>query len=113
MPTLSVRPRRRQLTASSAAYRLTRTEQETVVRWDRAEEQVHLWSASPVTWRKLARLGIPAGRETRLPGGVVSGRFYTIPLSRFRWGLKRASGPARRLPPRRLTALSGGAHDAA
>ena len=34
-------------------------EQETVVRWDREGECVHLWSASPVTWRKLERLGVP------------------------------------------------------
>jgi hypothetical protein len=92
MRTLSVRPRPRQLAAASAAYRPTRAEQETVLRWDRADDQVHVWSASPVTWRKLERLGIPAGHETRFPGGVVSGRFYTIPLSRFRWGLKRVGG---------------------
>jgi hypothetical protein len=90
MPTLSVRPCPRQPAASSAAYRPTRAEQETVIRWDRADDSVHVWSASPVTWRKLERLGIPAGRETRFPGGAVSGRFYTIPFSRFRWGLKRA-----------------------
>jgi hypothetical protein len=98
MPTLSVRPRPRQLTESSTAYHQTRAEQETVLRWDRTDDQVHLWSASPVTWRKLERLGIPAGRETRFPGGAVSGRFYTIPLDRFRWGLKRA-GPAGGRPP--------------
>jgi hypothetical protein len=86
----SVRPRFRQSAASSAAHRTTRAEQETVIRWNRADDLVHLWSASPVTWRKLEGLGIPAGRETRFPGGVVSGRFYTILLSRSAWGLNRA-----------------------
>jgi hypothetical protein len=70
-------------------YRPTRAEQETVLRWDRAGEYVHLWSASPVTWRKLERLGIPHVHEARSSGGVVSSRFYRIPLTRFRWGLKR------------------------
>ena len=47
-----------------------------------------LWSASPVTWRKLARLGIrPIWQALRQ--GEAAGRFYQIPLARFRWGLKR------------------------
>ncbi len=111
MPTLSLRPRRRQPAAASAAYRATRAEQETTIRWDRADDQVHLWSASPVTWRKLARLGIPAARETRFPGGACSGRFYTIPVGRFRWGLKRAAAPGR-LAPRRPRSLQDPREDA-
>ncbi|MCI0372779.1 MAG: hypothetical protein L0214_15710 [candidate division NC10 bacterium] len=75
-----------------AHYHLTRAEQETTIRWDREDPTVHLWSADPVTWRKLARLGILATRETRCHG-AVSGRFYTIPLNRFRWGVRR--GPSR------------------
>jgi hypothetical protein len=68
----------------------TRAEQETVLRWDEDEKLVHLWSASPVTWRKLARLGIEPHRETRRAGEVTD-RFYRVPVTRFRWGLKRAS----------------------
>ena len=115
MPTLSVRPRPRQPAASSTAYRPTRAEQETRIRWDRADGSVHVWSADPVTWRKLARLGIAPIRETRFPGGGVSGRFYTIPVTRFAWGLKRVGvkAPGRRPPGRPLVALPGGAHDAA
>ena len=30
-------------------YRPTRAEQETVMRWDREDDEVHVWSASPVT----------------------------------------------------------------
>jgi hypothetical protein len=52
----------------------------------RAGDHVYVWSASPVTWRRLERLGMPPVRETRPPGGVVSSRFYRIPFSRFRWG---------------------------
>ena len=47
----------------------------------------------PVTWRKLERLGFPPIRET-MADGKVSGRFYRIPLNRFRWGLKRAGSAA-------------------
>lgn len=83
-------------------YRPTRAEQETVFRWDREDDQVHVWSASPVTWRKLERLGIPPARETRCQGRV-SGRAYRIPVSRFRWGLKRAGA---RVQVRRLAVQS-------
>ena len=84
-------------------YRPTRAEQETVLRWHRAGDHAHVWSASPVTWRKLERLGIPPVRETRPPGGVVSSRFYRIPFSRFRWGLKRVES---RAPGRRVAVRS-------
>jgi hypothetical protein len=78
-------------------YRPTRAEQETVLRWDRDDDQVHVWSASPVTWRKLERLGVRPVRETTCQGRA-SGRFYRIPLSRFRRGLKRV-GTAGGRPP--------------
>jgi len=41
----------------------TRSEQETAFRWDEDEKVVHVWSASPVTWRKLTGLGIEPHRE--------------------------------------------------
>jgi hypothetical protein len=83
------------------AYRPTRAEQETVIRWDREEPTVSVWSASPVTWRRMARLGIQPVPETTI-GGQPAGRFYQIPLSRFRWGLKRAGvkAPGRRVAVR-------------
>lgn len=71
---------------------LTRAEQETVIRWDEGEKVVHVYSASPVTWRRLARLGLTPIRETRHEG-EVTGRFYTLPLARFRWGLKATGRP--------------------
>jgi hypothetical protein len=84
-------------------YRPTRAEQETVLRWDRARDHVDVWSASPVTWRKLERLEIPHVHETRFPGGPVSGRVYRIPLSRFRRGLKRVGA---RVPGRHVAVRS-------
>ena len=65
-----------------------RAEQETVIRWDEAEKVVHIWSASPVTWRRMARLALSHHKETTMEGNL-SGRFYRVPLARFRWGLKR------------------------
>jgi hypothetical protein len=68
---------------------LIKAERETVIRWDEEERVVHVWSASPAVWRKLARLGIGVVRETKR-GTEVSGRFYRVPLAQFRWGLKHA-----------------------
>jgi len=97
-PSVPVRP----APAPRRAYHPTRAEQETILRWDREDDQVHVWTASPVTWRKLERLGIAPIRETPFPGGAVAGRSYRIPLSRFRWGLKRAGvkAPGRRVAVR-------------
>jgi hypothetical protein len=68
---------------------MTRAEQETVVRWDEAEQIVHIWSASRVTWRKMARLGVAPSKETTEADGTPSGKWFQVPFSRFRWGLKR------------------------
>ena len=70
----------------------------TVIRWDRAADQVHIWSAYPVTWRKLARLGFAPVRETRAPGGAVSGRVHPVSVTRFAWGLERVGDPPRAAP---------------
>ncbi len=70
---------------------LTRAEQETILRWDEDEKVVHVYSASPVTWRKMARLGIRPTRETTTQG-QPSGKFYLLPLEQFSWRLKRKGG---------------------
>jgi hypothetical protein len=74
---------------------LTRNEQETTIRWDEEEQIVHIWSASPKTWRKMARLGVPPTRETS-QAGKPSGRFYQVPESQFRWRLKSLARAANR-----------------
>jgi hypothetical protein len=73
---------------------MTRAEQETILRWDEAEQVVHVWSASPRTWRRCARLGLTLVRET-MTKGEVTGRFYRLDLGAFRWGTKgrRAGNP--------------------
>ena len=67
---------------------LTRAEQETILRWDEDEKIVYVYSASPVTWRKMARLGVHPTKQTTFQGNP-SGKFYRVPFSGFRWGLKR------------------------
>ena len=68
---------------------LTRAEQETVIQWDEQDKTVSLFSSSPTVWRKLARLGVPERRSPSTLSGTPVGRFYSVPLARFRWGLKR------------------------
>ena len=58
------------------------------MRWDEAEQEVRIWSASPKTWRRMARLGVAPYQETTT-GGTPRGRFYRVPAERFRWGTKR------------------------
>ena len=56
---------------------MTRAEQETLIRWDAEEREVHVWSADPAVWRQLARLGVAVLEETRPSGSSeVTGRFY-------------------------------------
>ena len=65
----------------------SRADQETVIRWDEEEKIVHIWSASPMTWRKATRLGLKPTKETTRKG-EPSGKFSVLPFDRFRWGLK-------------------------
>ena len=68
-------------------FRPTKAEQETTIRWDLEEQVVHIWSAQPVVWRKMARLGVAIVRRSTVQGDEA-GRFYRLPLAQFRWGLK-------------------------
>ena len=86
-------------------FRQTLAEQETLIRWDREDPTVHLFSANPAVWRKLARLGIEPLRRSTVQG-EEAGRFYRVPVALLRWGLKsEARAAARRgrpsFPPRR------------
>lgn len=79
---------------------MTKAEQETVLRWDREEQLVHIWTADPVVWRKLDRLGV-AIREQTTHKGEVTGRFYQpIPLAVFRFGVKRERTEAQKAAAR-------------
>ena len=69
--------------------RATLSEQETIIRWDRQERIVNIWSADPTVWRRLRKLEFEPTREHRFADGTISGRFYEVPLAEFRWGKKR------------------------
>src|SRR5574338_42735 len=87
---------------------MTRAEQETVIRWDREEQVVHIWSADPVVWRKLARLGV-AVREETTHKGEITGRFYQpLPLALFKFGVKRERTEAQRAAARKAGARLAG-----
>lgn len=65
-------------------YTSTRAEQETVIRWDEEDREIHLWTASHRTLRLLTRRGYkpleinngPDGRprswKFRLPDGAIT-----------------------------------------
>jgi len=75
-------------------YHPTRAEQETIIRWDREDPLAHVFSASPVVWRKLARLGLEPTRRSTVRGAEV-GRFYKVPLGRLRWSIAKEGQPKR------------------
>jgi hypothetical protein len=60
---------------------------------------VHIWSVN--TGRKLVRLGIRPAREITRARQAI-GKFYAVPLARFRWG----SAP--KVPPGRTTRTPSG-----
>lgn len=71
---------------------MTRAEQETTIRWDAEEQIVHIWSAQPKVWRRMVKLGVRESRPASTMEGKPVGRWYTVPLDRFRWGVRRAGG---------------------
>lgn len=73
-------------------YRQTLAEQETIIRWDRDDPAVHLFSANPAIWRKMTRLGIEPVRRSTVQG-EEAGRFYVFPVALLRWGLKGTRRP--------------------
>jgi hypothetical protein len=96
---------------------MTKAEQETVIGWNEEDKLVHLYSSSPLTWRKAARLGFEVREETNR-AGERTGRFYVaIPLAEFTWRRKRpktaaqiesARQNAKRLRPRAQSTEVGG-----
>jgi hypothetical protein len=68
---------------------MTRAEQESILRWDEHEKIVFIWTASPVTYRKLEKAGLVPTEETHAKRtGELTGRFYRVPLAGFGWRIK-------------------------
>jgi len=90
----------------------TLSESETIIRWDDEEQLVHVYSASPRWWLKLARLGFIVREETTRQG-AVTGRFYhPMPIAQFRIGKKRAATESQRRRGRELAFLRSSAKGA-
>lgn len=70
--------------APPRAYRPLPAEQETIIRWDREGDGVHLFSADPTVWRRLDRAGLTPTR-TSTTRGLESGRWYAVPKAQFRY----------------------------
>jgi hypothetical protein len=71
-------------TRAGRASRPTQAEQETVVRWDREGDYVHVWSASPVTWSEARPASSRSGRRpvrARSLGAVLRHPRQPIPLA--------------------------------
>ena len=61
-----------------------RSEQETVIRWDEESDTVNVWTASPKTMRKMARLGF-AAMATATRNGDEGSWTYQIPSAMWKW----------------------------
>ena len=86
----------------------TRAEQETSIIWDEEEKVAHIYTASPVSMRKLDRLceGYPGEYqkvwEEKDADGRVTAAKYTVPSMRIKFG--KPSSEARVMANRRNAA---------
>lgn len=72
------------------------TERETVLRWDGHKDVVHLFTAAPTVYRKLARAGYAPTRVSTVKGRA-GGWSFRIPYQDLRWGARpRQTGPTGR-----------------
>jgi hypothetical protein len=62
-------------------------ERETVLRWDGHKDCVHLFTAAPTVYRKLARAGYAPTRVSTVKGREC-GWTFTIPYRELRWGAR-------------------------
>jgi hypothetical protein len=78
---------------------VTKSEQETTIRWAADEEAVSVWTAQPPVRRKLEKAGYRPTKTSTVAGEPV-GWFFTIPVTEFRWRVgakkKRTLTPAQR-----------------
>ena len=69
----------------------TRAEQETSIIWDEEEKIAHIYTASPVTMRKLDKLVAQHPEEysrtwVEQEGARITAAKYTVPCRRIRFG---------------------------
>ena len=71
-------------TGPTGQYRGLPAEQETIIRWDREGDSVHLFSADPTVWRRLDKTGLTPTKVSTIRGQDC-GRWYLVPKSQFRY----------------------------
>jgi len=69
---------------------MTAAERETIIRWDREDRVVTIWSTETSVWNKCKKLGFAESADCRIVDseGKDVGRQYETPLDKFRWGKK-------------------------
>ena len=67
----------------------SRLEQETVVAWNREEDEVSIYTANQTDCNKCRKLGLIPVRIEKDTEGQEVGWFFMMPRSEFRWGKKR------------------------
>ena len=83
-------------------YKLSRAEQETVIRWDAEEKIAYIDAATPTTIRKLDKLAeeLPEVYRCVSVDPRYNAKRYTVPMAYIRFG--RPASAARRESGRRL-----------
>jgi len=67
----------------------SKEERETVIRFDETKADVEIWTASPVSARRMARAGVRPYRTTSAADGEKTGWFFRVPFDDLRWRLGR------------------------
>ena len=72
----------------------SKSEQETVFRFDAHQDFVEIYTSRPAVAKKLGKRAKPYRTTSR--AGVVSGWFFKVPFDEFRWGLRKPMSQAQR-----------------
>ena len=67
----------------------SRLEQETVIAWNREEDEVSIYTANQTDCNKCKKLGLIPVRVEKDTAGQEVGWFFVIEKIEFRWGKKR------------------------
>ena len=68
------------------AYRISRSEMETTIRWDAEEKVAHIWTCDPVYIRKLDKLVAEAPEAYKCTKRTDDGAWYEVAAKYIRFG---------------------------
>jgi len=75
---------------------MQKSEQESIIRWDREERVAHLWTAYELEARRWKRLGYPVRVYSRTADGTPRTWAAEVPLDAIKWRQLRDGQVARR-----------------